>query len=268
MRLPGVLAAVALSCVAIARPVHADSEQSRLVTKVNSPVSDILQFTFQNIWAPTMYGPPGGQGNFFSVAAKIPIRSTEVFPFNQMMLLTTPAEVSRPGDPAGFGDIRLLDLVAFVSHPDLDIGVGPTFIFPSASNRSTGQGKWQIGPAGGWVYTPGRWLFGTIVQNPISVGGDPHRPNANEMILWPFVTYNLGRGWFVRSEPQMVFDWVGNQQLIPVNLGIGRVFNLGGQWMSAYVEPGWNTVSEANQPQYVINFAFTLVFPRFWGEFN
>ena len=270
IHLARLVAALALILLA-AKDGHvcaAESEQSQLVTQVNSPVSDILQLTVQNSYAATCYGPPGGQGNFLSLFAKVPIRSSEYFPFNQMTLLTVPTEISRPGDPAGFGDIRLLDLVAFVSHPDLDIGIGPTFIFPTASSSTTGQGKWQIGPSGGIVYTPGRWLFGTIIQNPISIGGDPGRPNANEMILWPFVTYNLGKGWFLRSEPQMVFDWVGNKQFIPVNLGIGRVFNLGGQWMSAYIEPGWNTVSDGNLPQYSIAFGFAVVFPRFWHEFN
>jgi hypothetical protein len=100
------------------------------------------------------------------------------------------------------------------------------------------------------------------------VGGDAGRSNANEMILWPFITYNLGRGWFVRSEPQMVFDWVSGQQVVPVNLGLGKVFQWREHWMSWYIEPGWNTVHDGAAPQYTINFGFAVVFPRFWHEFN
>jgi hypothetical protein len=112
--------------------------QPQLVAQMNSPISDILQLTLQNIYAPTFYGPPGGQGNGFSILTKIPIRSNEVMPRNQMMLLTTPVAITRPGDPTGFGDIRLLHLVAPISRPDFDLGFGPTFIFPTASNNATG----------------------------------------------------------------------------------------------------------------------------------
>ena len=54
------------------------------------------------------------------------------------------------------------------------------------------------------------------------------------------VTYQLGHGWFVRSEPQMIFDWETNKQLLPVDVGVGRVFKIGPQYVNCFVEPAWN----------------------------
>lgn len=33
----------------------------------------------------------------------------------------------------------------------------------------------------------------------------------------------LGDGWFVRSQPQMVFNWKTGKQLMPIDLGVWRV---------------------------------------------
>src|SRR5208337_2505819 len=50
----------------------------------------------------------------------------------------------------GFGDTILATLLSpspKLAGPWL-LGVGPSFIFPSASNSRLGQNKWQFGPAG------------------------------------------------------------------------------------------------------------------------
>ena len=49
----------------------------------------------------------------------------------------------------GFGDTILLEMLS--PGPSIAgnwlLGVGPTFIFPTASTNLTGQGKWQAGPS-------------------------------------------------------------------------------------------------------------------------
>ena len=101
--------------------------------------------------------------------------------------------------------------------------IGPTFVFPTASEAATGQGKWQVVPSRGGG-CPRKWLPGVLAQSPISFAGDPKRHAANVLVLQPFITYQLGHGWFVRSEPQMFFDWETGRQLPPIDTGMGRVF--------------------------------------------
>ncbi len=48
--------------------------------------------------------------------------------------------------------------IAVLPWPDrqrtgLLIGVGPTFVFPTATSKSVGQGAWQAGPALGAIYS-------------------------------------------------------------------------------------------------------------------
>jgi hypothetical protein len=84
------------------------------------------------------------------------------------------------------------------------------------------------------------------------------------MILQPFVTYQLGNGWFVRSQPQMFFNWKTGEQTLPLDLGLGRVFRIGRQNVSWFVEPFWNITHDGPSPEYGITFGVTLLYPEFW----
>lgn len=240
-------------------------ERAELIKQANAPISNLLQIRFQDSYAPAFEGADG-QGNTFSIAAVVPIRRLNVFPTTQVALLTVPAAVTVPGGLTGFGDIRLLDLVVLAERSDFVLGVGPTFVFPSASERLTGQGKWQLGPAAGIVYTPKDLLLGVLAQNPISFAGDSDRAAANALVLQPFATYQLGYGWFVRTEPQMILDWETNKQLLPVNLGVGRVFKIGPQYLNCFIEPAWNIATDGPAPRYAITFGVALLYPHFYDE--
>lgn len=48
--------------------------------------------------------------------------------------------------------------------------------------------------------------MGVLAQNPISFAGDPDRAAVNALYLTPFAVYQLGRCWFIRSQPQMIFN--------------------------------------------------------------
>jgi hypothetical protein len=242
--------------------------QSDLVKQANAPISSLFQIRLQDSYAPAFQGALRGQGNFFSIAVGMPLPQYRFLPFPQLSLLTIPAAVTLPlplGSLTGFGDIRFVDLAILDAGHSLLFGMGPTFVFPTASDITTGQGKWQAGPAAAVAFAPRNWLFGVLAQNPISFGGDPARPAANALFLQPFITYQLGKGWFLRSEPQMIFDWETNKQQLPIDGGIGRVFKIGPQYVNCFVEPAWNVSGDGPAPRYAITFGFSLLYPNFWS---
>jgi hypothetical protein len=66
----------------------------------------------------------------------------------------------------GFGDT----IVATMLSPSTELAgpwlfaLGPSFIFPTASNSRLGQNKWQLGPAGVFGYLGDKWLTGVFPQ--------------------------------------------------------------------------------------------------------
>ena len=245
--------------------------QSELVNQANAPISSLFQIRLQDSYAPAFQGHLRGQGNFFSIAVGMPLPKYRLLPLPQLSLLTIPAAVTLPlplpfGSSTGFGDIRFVDIAALDAGHSLLFGLGPTFVFPTASDTFSGQGKWQVGPAAAVAFVPRNWLLGILAQNPISFAGDSTRPAANALFLQPFITYQLGHGWFVRSEPQMIFDWETKKQQLPIDAGIGRVFKIGPQYVNCFVEPSWNVSNDGPAPRYAITFGFSLLYPNFWSS--
>jgi hypothetical protein len=241
--------------------------QGDLVKQSNAPISNLFQIRLQDAYAPAFQGQLHGQGNLFSVAIGMPLPEYRLLPLPQLSLLTIPFAATVPlptGTITGIGDVRFVDIAVIDAGHRLLFGVGPTFVFPTATDQATGQGKWQAGPAFAAAFMPKKWLLGVLAQNPISFAGDATRPAANALVLQPFITYQLGHGWFLRSEPQMVFDWETDKQILPLEGGVGRVLKIGPQYVNCFVEPAWNVSHDGPAPRYAVNFGLSLLYPDFW----
>jgi hypothetical protein len=158
--------------------------QSDLVKQANAPISSIVQIRLQNSYAPAFKGALHGQGNSFAIAVTMPLPEYRLLPLPQLSLLTIPAATTLPiadGSSTGFGDLRFLDIAIINARHRILLGVGPTFVFPTANQPATGQAKWQAGPAAALAFAPQRWLVGVLAQNAISFAGDPDRPKAKRV---------------------------------------------------------------------------------------
>jgi hypothetical protein len=261
-----VLGALLGTAIAAGETLADDAnQQQNLVKQANAPVSSILQVRLQDTYQPE-FSDVAGNGNIFSIAVTMPLPKYRLLPLPQVSLLTYPAAVTIPGGVTGSGDLKFLDLAVFRPSEALIWGVGPTFVFPVSSRPETGQGKWQGGPAAAIVFFPEKLLLGMLVQNPISFAGESDRRDVNYMILTPFFSYQFDKGWFVRSQPQIFLNWRNGKQLIPLDLGVGRVFKVGRQNLSCYLEPSWNISHDGPAPKYSIAFGISLLYPNFWQE--
>ena len=238
-------------------------DTANLVKQANAPLSSILQFRFQDSYAPE-FVDAHGQSNAVTLAMTMPLPAYRLLPVPQLSLLAMPTAITLPDGSTGFGDVRFVDIAVLDAGHRLLWGVGPSLVFPTASEPATGQGKWQLGPAAAVAFAPERWLVGLILQNPISFAGASNRKAANALLLQPFLTFQLGKGWFVRSQPQMIFDWESDEQLLPIDLGVGRVFKLGGENVSCFVEPFWNVSTNRPAPRYGVTFGVSFLYPNFW----
>jgi len=236
-----------------------------LVKQANAPISSILQVRLQDTYQP-QFSDLDGEGNAVTLSITMPLPKHRLLPLPQLSLLTVPAAVSMPGSSTAFGDVRFLDIAVFQANDYAVWGVGPTFVFPTAGRRETGQGKWQAGPAAAVAFYPVKWLVGVLIQNPVSFAGDSDRKDVSVMTVQPFVNYQFGNGWFVRSQPQIVFNWRNGHQQLPLDLGAGRVFKIGRQDISCFVEPFWNITHDGPAPKYGFTIGISLLYPGFWGS--
>jgi len=143
-----------------------------------------------------------------------------------------------------FGDIELPLALVPDAGPWL-LGVGPTFVLPTAGSKQTGKGKWQAGPAGVLGWRSSDWQAAVFAQQWWSFAGSDSRPSVSELKAQYFLTRFLADGWSIGMSPTIAVDWKEesskNRLTFPVGLGVGKTVEL----------PGEHAVALALQVQYM-----------------
>ena len=143
-------------------------------------------------------------------------------------------------------------------------GVGPVLQFPSASATSLGTGKWEIGPAAAGILTWGSWVVGAQAYNLWSFAGDSTRPGVNQLLLQPLVNYTLPGDWYLTSSPQVTANWKASSRdrwTVPIGGGIGKVFTIGQQSVSAQAEAYYNAERPAGGSTWSAILTVQFLFP-------
>ena len=247
-----------------------------LKREFTDPLTTLPQVFLKDAFSPVNYGT-NVQTNQVVARAIIPrIPPNTLLPFVQLVrptfsLVTVPTP--RGGTRTDFGDIQLFDLAVSpwpAAETGLRFGLGPTFVFPTATSKFAGQGAWQAGPACAAVYTGvPRLLIGFLLQNPISFAyTSADRPSQNTLTFQPAVLFSLWDGWYLRSaDATWVYGWRRHSpSLLPLSLGVGRVVvRPGSPPLNFYVAAQW-VACHQNSPitsQWSVNFGVTIAFSRF-----
>ncbi len=121
----------------------------------------------------------------------------------------------------GFGD-TVLGIAA--ARPlfggRLVVGAGPTFVFPTASERELGQDNWQIGPDAGATLLGKRFIAYGFVQQWFKGGGDGQETSQMNGVF--NFTYTFANGFTLGTQPNLSVDWKAPD-------GEGKTFSIGPQ---------------------------------------
>jgi hypothetical protein len=256
-------------------PDQAEIDEEKLERDFTNPLTTLPQLIVRDAFSPATYGThvQTNQAIIRPIIPRVPPQS--LLPFDQLIrptfaLVTVPSP--RGGSRTEFGDTAMFDLAVLPWPPKesgILVGVGPTFVFPTATSTSAGQGAWQAGPALGAIYTgiPGL-LVGFIAQNPISFAStSPNRPSQNTFQFQPVMALHLWEKWYLRSaEANWAIGWCRHTPTtMPLSVGIGRtIVRPGLPPMSLFVGGQWTVYRQFAPvtPQTTINFGMTVAFPE------
>ena len=247
----------------------ADISAEELANQVNNPAAPLTLLQFRDVLLPSVPGTNGAV-NAFQIQPVLPIGPFHSFPIVQLVKITIPfnalplAAVPSTTGESGMGDFAVVDLFTFGAKWG-KWGFGPSLVFPTASSTLLGQGKWQAGPTVALIYTAKKNLtVGLIAQNPISFAGDATRPDVNNLIITPTLTYTLKHGVFAGlSDFNWTFNWEdGGAPTIPIGFQIGKIVRLRKQPVSLSIEVGGVAArpSSTRNPGVIIGFEITPIF--------
>jgi hypothetical protein len=165
----------------------------------------------------------------------------------------------------GLGDINQTFYFSPAAAQQLIWGVGPSFNLPTATSKVLGSGKFSMGPAAVALAMPKPWVIGVLARQLWSVAGPGDRSDVSQLLLQPFVNYNLGGGWYLVSSPMITADWnapSGNRWTVPVGGGFGKIFKVGDQPMNAQLQAFDYVSKPSGGPQWAVRFQLQFLFPR------
>ena len=258
-------------------PESADrSEEEPLSEKVNDPTAHLTQVQLQDIYTPAEYGT-NAQLNTLQIRSILAVQPHLFTPLEQLIrptirIVTVPRGKGASTTTA-LGDLQLFDLFVMPWPNSRETrfrwGIGPFAIFPTSTTRFSGQRAWQIGPAFAFAYRgiPGLNISGLFQQATSFAYTSPNASSVTSIRFQPILSYQLGRGWYVKSSNS---TWLFNLRHktsteMPLSAGFGKVWkiddatsidtSLAGEWM-VYRQFASQTA------QFTIRFQVSLLMPR------
>ena len=218
---------------AVAQSPSGEPSASELNRQLTNPVSSLWSISSQFNNFELNNGHWNNNWNFQPV---LPVSLTKdwnlitrpVMPwYNIVPHETAPGQFERA---TGLGDLTLLEILSPAHSGNWVLGAGPTAIFPTATSRFTGQGKWQLGPSVVVGYLTMEFFIGVFPQQWWSIGGQHGRLDTNQMNLQPIATLFFDEGWSIGYSGNILANWNAPSEdvwTVPVGLGLAKVVKFG-----------------------------------------
>ena len=262
---------------AVAEDEAAGPKAKKLAEEFTDPLTTLPQIFVQDAYTPENYGTEAQTNRVIARAIVPRIPKYSLLPFVQLIrpsfqLVTVPTGRGS-ATRTEFGDVQLFDL-GVIPWPDrssgLLMGVGPIFIFPTATDKSAGQRAWQAGPAFAAIYKGiPRVLVGGLIQNPISFAyTSPESQRQSNLLVQPVLLTYIGKGFYVKSaDATWTMSWRQHTgTLLPVSFGVGNVIVRPGlPPINVFVTGEWMAYRQFAPvaPQTTVRLGVTVAFPDF-----
>jgi hypothetical protein len=247
--------------------VKAD-ETPEIAKQAQNPIASLISVPFQNN---TTFGVGESSRvqDSLLIEPVVPFRLTSdwnLITRTIVPLIEQPTLAPGLGNVSGLGDVQL-SLYMSPAKPfgGLIWGLGPSFSFATASDRSLGAGKNSAGLSTALLTIKGPWLVGVLITDVASIGGQDDRKSVHQFLMQPFLDYNFPKGWYLASSPIITADWratSGNKWTVPLGGGGGKILHIGHQAVNAYVQAFDDVVRPHQGGTWTLRLQAQLLFPK------
>ena len=140
-------------------------------------------------------------------------------------------------------------------------GLGPVFLYPSATDDLLGAEKWGAGPTGLLLKQSGGWTYGVLGNHLWSFAGNEDRRSVNATFVQPFVSYQTKTKTTFGLNTEATYDWNNSQWTVPVNVSVSQLVRLGKLPVSLSVGAKYYAEGPSGAPEWGLRFVITPLFP-------
>lgn len=260
-----VLLAMSILCASVLPTWAQDS--SDIAKQAQNPIASLISVPLESDFNPHT-GVNKEDSYVFEMKPVVPIRlSNDWTLITRTIIPVIQVPDLAPGvsGTSGLGDIQESLFLSPAKAGPVIWGAGPVISFPTATEKILGTKKVSLGPTVVVLRSQGHWLFGSLVQNLFSVAGPSGRPDVNQMLLQPFVNYNLPHKWYLTSSPIITANWEARSSerwVVPVGGGVGKIVHLGKQPVNVYTQFFRNVQRPDGTSSWSARFNMTFLFPK------
>jgi hypothetical protein len=142
---------------------------------------------------------------------------------------------------------------------------GGTVVAPTASSVLLGQGKWDVGPSFVILKSRPTWLAGVQVAQNWSVTGVDGRPGVSRLLVTPFATWYVNRGWYLLTTCVMSADWNEEPErrwTVPIGGGVGHIVRRGKHAFNFTVQAYYNVTYPSDAARWQLRLTTSWVMPK------
>ncbi|WP_193215105.1 transporter [Luteolibacter marinus] len=262
--LPAVLPPAA-TCLLLAlagtSPLHA--ADADLAKQLSNPVASLISVPVQSNLDFGL-GPGGGTKWTTNIQPVIPFDLNEDWNVISRTILPV---VDQQGiafggatDAFGLGDI-LQSLFFSPKDPEPFIwGIGPAFLFPTATDSLLGGNKWAAGPTAVVLKQQGGWTYGALANHLWDFAGSGDK-SVNATFVQPFVSYTTAKATSFTLNLETTYNWQTSDWNVPANFLVSQLLKIGDQPIQVFAGARYYLETPDGGPEWGLRFGFTFLFP-------
>ena len=218
-------------CLGMCMTAHAQDDAD-LAQELTNPIADIMTIPVQFNYDQDIGMNDQGSKMLLNVQPVVPFKVND--DWNLITRTIIPLVYQDDvfpgrGSQSGLGDINM-SLFFSPRKPTeggITWGVGPVFLFPSATDSLLGGKKWAAGPGVVALTIRGNWTVGGLANHVWSFAGDNDRSDISNTFLQPFVAYTWPNAWTVSAQSEASYNWETRDWSIPFNVAVSKLVFLG-----------------------------------------
>jgi hypothetical protein len=202
-----------------------------LAKQLANPIASLISVPLQFNWD-SGYGPEDGDRAFVNIQPVVPFSISQDWNLISRTILPViwQDDDVPGGEQFGLGDtVQSLFFSPKAAANGVIWGVGPAFLLPTATETALGGEKWGAGPTGVALIQSGPWTYGALANHLWSLAGDEDRGEVNATFFQPFVTYTTPSAVSFVLDAEATYNWTGDDVAIPINAGVNKLIDVGGQ---------------------------------------
>ena len=155
------------------------------------------------------------------------------------------------------------------------LAAGPVMLYPTATDKALGFGKWGAGPTALALQQDHGWTYGMLVNHLWSYADAGHYAasdagdasdgsggQVNATFIQPFVSYTTKTFTTFGLNTESTYDWSNSQWTVPLNVSVSQLLKLGIQPIQLSLGAKYYADGPSGGPDWGLRFAITFLFPK------